>query len=67
MIGWAATFLIIALLAAVLGFTGIAGIAVQLAWILFVVDWRWQWFSRSVDSGARTSVGVASQDSGIVG
>jgi len=37
MIGWAATFLIIALLAAVLGFTGIAGIAVQLAWILFVV------------------------------
>jgi len=37
MIGWAATFLIIALLAAVLGFTGIAGIAVQLAWVLFVV------------------------------
>lgn len=37
MIGWAATFLIVALIAAVLGFTGIAGIATNIAWILFVV------------------------------
>jgi uncharacterized membrane protein YtjA (UPF0391 family) len=37
MIGWAATFLVIALLAAVLGFSGIAGIATNIAWILFVV------------------------------
>ena len=37
MIAWAATFLIIALVAAVLGFTGIAGIATNIAWILFVV------------------------------
>jgi uncharacterized membrane protein YtjA (UPF0391 family) len=37
MIGWAATFLIVALVAAVLGFTGIAGVATNIAWILFVV------------------------------
>ncbi len=37
MIGWAATFIIIALIAGVLGFTGIAGTAVHIAWILFVV------------------------------
>lgn len=37
MIGWAVTFLIIALIAAVLGFSGIAGTAVNIAWILFVV------------------------------
>lgn len=37
MIGWALTFLIIALVAAVLGFTGIAGMATNIAWILFVV------------------------------
>lgn len=36
MFGWAATFLIIALISAVLGFTGIAGVATQIAWILFV-------------------------------
>lgn len=34
---WAVTFLIIALIAAVLGFTGVAGAAVNIAWILFVV------------------------------
>jgi uncharacterized membrane protein YtjA (UPF0391 family) len=34
---WAAVFLIIALVAAVLGFSGIAGTAVNIAWILFVV------------------------------
>jgi uncharacterized membrane protein YtjA (UPF0391 family) len=37
MIGWAVTFLIVALVAAVLGFTGIAGVATNIAWILFVV------------------------------
>jgi uncharacterized membrane protein YtjA (UPF0391 family) len=37
MISWAVTFLVIALIAAVLGFTGIAGMSMQLAWILFVV------------------------------
>jgi uncharacterized membrane protein YtjA (UPF0391 family) len=37
MIAWAATFLVIALLAAVFGFTGIAGVATQIAWLLFVV------------------------------
>lgn len=37
MISWAVTFLIIGLIAAVLGFSGIAGTAVHLAWILAVV------------------------------
>jgi uncharacterized membrane protein YtjA (UPF0391 family) len=37
MLGWAVTFLIIALIAAVLGFGGIAGFAVELAKIVFVV------------------------------
>ena len=37
MIGWAVTCLVIALIAAALGFTGIAGTAVDLAWILAVV------------------------------
>ncbi|MGC1951579.1 MAG: DUF1328 domain-containing protein [Gammaproteobacteria bacterium] len=37
MISWAITFLIIAIIAAVLGFSGIAGTAVNIAWILFVV------------------------------
>jgi uncharacterized membrane protein YtjA (UPF0391 family) len=37
MISWAVTFLVIALIAAVLGFSGIAGTAVNLAWILAVV------------------------------
>lgn len=37
MINWAVIFLVIALIAAVLGFTGIAGAAVNIAWILFVV------------------------------
>jgi uncharacterized membrane protein YtjA (UPF0391 family) len=37
MISWAVTFLIVALIAAVLGFAGIAGVATQIAWILFVV------------------------------
>ena len=37
MIGWAVTFFIIAIIAGLLGFTGIAGAAVNIAWILFVV------------------------------
>jgi uncharacterized membrane protein YtjA (UPF0391 family) len=37
MIGWAVTFLVVALIAAVLGFTGVAGVATNIAWILFVV------------------------------
>ncbi|CAI8890121.1 DUF1328 domain-containing protein [Methylocaldum szegediense] len=37
MIGWAVTFLVIAIIAALLGFSGIAGTAVNIAWILFVV------------------------------
>jgi uncharacterized membrane protein YtjA (UPF0391 family) len=35
MIGWAITFLIIALIAAVLGFGGVAGTAVGIAKIIF--------------------------------
>lgn len=35
MLGWALTFLIIALIAAVLGFGGIAGVAVEAAKIVF--------------------------------
>jgi uncharacterized membrane protein YtjA (UPF0391 family) len=37
MLHWSITFLVIGLIAAVLGFTGIAGAATQIAWILFVV------------------------------
>lgn len=37
MLGWAITFLLIGLVAAVFGFTGIAGAATNIAWILFVV------------------------------
>lgn len=37
MIGWALTFLIIAIVAAIFGFSGIAGAATNIAWILFVV------------------------------
>jgi uncharacterized membrane protein YtjA (UPF0391 family) len=37
MISWAVTFFIIALIAAVLGFSGIAGTAVNIAWILAVI------------------------------
>ena len=37
MISWAVTFLVIALIAAVFGFSGIAGTAVNIAWILVVV------------------------------
>ncbi len=37
MISWAVTFFVIALIAAVLGFSGIAGTAVNLAWIFAIV------------------------------
>jgi uncharacterized membrane protein YtjA (UPF0391 family) len=37
MIGWAVTFLIIALIAAVLGFGGIAGLSIEIAKIIFFV------------------------------
>jgi uncharacterized membrane protein YtjA (UPF0391 family) len=33
---WAAVFLVIGIIAGVLGFTGIAGASVNVAWILFV-------------------------------
>jgi uncharacterized membrane protein YtjA (UPF0391 family) len=37
MLSWALTFLVIGLIAAVLGFSGVAGAATQIAWVLFVV------------------------------
>ena len=37
MFSWAVTFFVIALIAAVLGFSGIAGTAVNIAWILAVI------------------------------
>jgi uncharacterized membrane protein YtjA (UPF0391 family) len=37
MLGWAVTFLIVALVAAVLGFGGIAGTAIEAAKIIFFV------------------------------
>jgi uncharacterized membrane protein YtjA (UPF0391 family) len=37
MVYWAAVFLVIALIAALLGFTGIAGMSMNIAWVLFVV------------------------------
>lgn len=37
MLGWALTFLIVALIAAVLGFGGIAGAAMEIAQIIFFV------------------------------
>ena len=37
MFGWAATFLLLAIVAAILGLTGIAGVATNIAWLLFLV------------------------------
>ncbi|WP_018862855.1 MULTISPECIES: DUF1328 domain-containing protein [unclassified Thioalkalivibrio] len=37
MLGWALMFLIIGIVAGVLGLSGIAGAATNIAWILFVV------------------------------
>ncbi len=38
MLGWAVTFLVVALIAAVLGFGGVAGAAVTAAKLVFVVS-----------------------------
>jgi len=35
MLGWSITFLVVAILAGVLGFSGIAGTASSIAWVLF--------------------------------
>ncbi len=37
MINLAITFLVIAIIAALLGITGVAGLAMEMAWILFVI------------------------------
>ena len=37
MLYWAAVFLVIALVAAVLGLGGVAGVSANIAWILFIV------------------------------
>ena len=37
MLKWALIFLVIAIIAGVLGFSGVAGAATNIAWILFVV------------------------------
>ena len=37
MFSWAITFLIFALIAGLFGFSGLAGTAVNIAWLLFVV------------------------------
>ena len=37
MMGWAVTFLIVALIAAVLGFGGVAGVAIEAAKLVFFV------------------------------
>ena len=37
MFNWALTFLIVAVIAGLLGFSGIAGAATNIAWIFFVV------------------------------
>jgi uncharacterized membrane protein YtjA (UPF0391 family) len=37
MLQWALIFLVVGLIAAVLGFSGVAGAATNIAWILFVI------------------------------
>lgn len=37
MFNWAVTFLIIAIIAGLLGLTGVAGLSMEIAWTLFVV------------------------------
>lgn len=37
MLGWALTFFVLALVAGALGFSGIAGASVNVAWLFFVV------------------------------
>ena len=53
MLGWALTFLIVALIAAVLGFGGIAGFAVEIAKIIFFVAIILFVISAIVGPGAR--------------
>jgi uncharacterized membrane protein YtjA (UPF0391 family) len=37
MLGWAIAFLVVAIIAGLLGFSGVAGAATNIAWILLVV------------------------------
>ena len=37
MLKWALVFLIVAIVAALLGFGGVAGMSMEIAWILFIV------------------------------
>lgn len=37
MFGWAVTFLVVAIIAALFGFTGIAGTATNIAYLLFII------------------------------
>ena len=37
MLNWAVIFLVIAVIAAIFGFSGVAGVAVNIAWILAVI------------------------------
>jgi len=37
MLSWALVFLVVALIAGALGLSGVAGVATNIAWILFVV------------------------------
>lgn len=37
MLSWALIFLVVAIVAALFGFSGVAGSATQIAWILFIV------------------------------
>jgi uncharacterized membrane protein YtjA (UPF0391 family) len=37
MLSWALTFLVVALIALALGFGGVAGLSMDIAWILFAV------------------------------
>jgi uncharacterized membrane protein YtjA (UPF0391 family) len=37
MLYWAAVFLVIGVVAALLGFSGVAGLSMNMAWILFII------------------------------
>ena len=62
MLSWAITFLIIALIAAVLGFGGLAGTAVGIAKILFFVFLDDQQFFSAFAASAIFSVAAARSD-----
>jgi uncharacterized membrane protein YtjA (UPF0391 family) len=55
MIGWAITFLVIALIAALLGFGGIAGVAIEAAKIVFFVAIVLRLLSESFADAVRRS------------